>query len=180
MHEGMDTTQALEKLLDYIYAPLYGLVGTDRWGLNGKLTARRCPQKESAVINGVWINVALLLYNSERINRRGRSTASGQTTCSVLLECDWEGARDESRRGGGGSLLCIFSMCTNTPPVAVALKALLCVCEWWEGCSDTPQFFFDIMVNIFNGKFMFNLVDSSPVWRRISDREVGLKTATKP
>lgn len=88
MHEGMDTTQALEKLLDYIYAPLYGLVGTDRWGLNGKLTARRCPQKESVVINGVWINVALLLYNSERINRRGRSTASGQTTCSVLLECD--------------------------------------------------------------------------------------------
>lgn len=47
MHEGMATTQPLEKLLDHIYPPLYGLVDTDRLGLNGKLTARRCPQKES-------------------------------------------------------------------------------------------------------------------------------------
>lgn len=47
LHEGMDTTQPLEKLLVYVYAPLYGLVDTDRWGLHGKLTAHRCPQKES-------------------------------------------------------------------------------------------------------------------------------------
>lgn len=45
--EGKDTAQPLERLLGYIHAPLYGLVDTDRWGLNGKLTARRCPQKES-------------------------------------------------------------------------------------------------------------------------------------
>lgn len=179
MHEGMDTTQALEKLLDYIYAPLYGLVGTDRWGLNGKLTARRCPQKESAVINGVWINVALLLYNSERINRRGRSTASGQTTCSVLLECDWEGAR-EGRRGE--SSVHIFHVHQHPSRGCSAESSFVCL--WVVGGLKwyTSVFccFFDIMVNIFNGKFMFNLVDSSPVWRRISDREVGLKTATKP
>lgn len=47
MREGMDTAQPLEQQLDYIYAPLYGLLDTDRWGLNGKLTAHRCPQKES-------------------------------------------------------------------------------------------------------------------------------------
>lgn len=78
------------------------------------------------MINGVWINLVLLLYNLEGINRRGRSTASGQTTCSVLLQ-----------EQEGGSLLCIFSVGTHTPPLAVVLKALLCVCEWCESYSDT-------------------------------------------
>lgn len=35
MHEGQDTTPA-----HFISAPLHGLVGADRWGLNGKLSGR--------------------------------------------------------------------------------------------------------------------------------------------
>lgn len=35
MHEGQDTTPA-----HFISAPLHGLLGTDRWGLNSKLSGR--------------------------------------------------------------------------------------------------------------------------------------------
>lgn len=41
------------------------------------------------VVNGAWIYLVLQHYNSEGINRSGRSIASGQTTCPVLLEWDW-------------------------------------------------------------------------------------------
>lgn len=51
-------------------------------------------------------------------------------------------------REEGGHLLCILSMCTHTPPPAVVLKALLCVCEWCEGCTDTQLLQIILKVNI--------------------------------
>lgn len=58
--------------------------------------------------------------------------------------CCWRGCG----RAVGGRLLCILSMCTHTPPVAVVLKALLCVCEWCEGCTDTEPLQIILKVNI--------------------------------
>lgn len=117
-------------------------MGTNRWGAT--LTSSDIsPERVCSVrwmlfeMNGVWLNG---VYNPQVFNRRGLSTAPGQTTNLVLLE--------GGVGGGELGLLCILSMCTHTPPVAVVLKALLCVCEGCESCTDREHLKIILKVNI--------------------------------
>lgn len=102
----------------------------------------------------------------------------------MLSECDRGGsagvkARREGDGVGLGGLLCIFSVCAHTPPVAVVLKALLCVvCELVGGrfAAITPQFcliisVFEISSSVANET---RILDGKDVFLK-KNMEIGLR-----
>lgn len=87
------------------------------------------------MINGVWIHLVLLLYNSVAINRMPRSNASGQKYLLYVVGGVIE--RESRARAGGGRLLRTFSMHTQNPSLGCSAESIFCDSES-KGCSDAP------------------------------------------